>query len=287
MVAALLIGTLPRFAFSCLANSSRGIYVRPTALVIREKVGKCGNVGLVTLNRPKAFNALSKELIKHLSAALRIFDDDHSVRAVVLTGSKRAFSVGADIEELSKEGFSQMRWSDFPAEWNQMCEIKKPLIAAVNGFAFGGGCELALLCDIIYAAEKALFAQPEVNIGTIPGAGGTQRWTRTAGKSLAMEICLTGEKLTANDAKRCGIVSKIFPAEVVVDEAVKLAEKIAENSALAVAMAKESVNAAFEMPLRQGLLFERKLFYSTFATNDLKEGMRAFIEKRPPKRDDS
>ncbi|ETN84429.1 enoyl-CoA hydratase/isomerase family protein [Necator americanus] len=259
-----------------------------------EKVGTKKNVALITLNRPKAFNALCNQLMNELSVSLRDLDADDSVGAIVVTGSQKAFagskrdmrtvvSAGADIKEMVSREFAQTFRGRFLEEWAAVSETSKPVIAAVNGYALGGGCELAMMCDIIYAGDKAQFGQPEINIGTIPGAGGTQRWTRVAGKSMAMEVCLTGNRVSAQEAKECGLVSKVFPAEQVVDEAVKLGEKIAEQSPLIVQMVKEAVNAAYETTLKEGLRYERRLFHTTFATNDRKEGMSAFSEKRPPK----
>ncbi|KAK6728870.1 hypothetical protein RB195_006124 [Necator americanus] len=248
-----------------------------------EKVGTKKNVALITLNRPKAFNALCNQLMNELSVSLRDLDADDSVGAIVVTGSQKAFAAGADIKEMVNREFAQTFRGRFLEEWAAVSETSKPVIAAVNGYALGGGCELAMMCDIIYAGDKAQFGQPEINIGTIPGAGGTQRWTRVAGKSMAMEVCLTGNRVSAQEAKECGLVSKVFPAEQVVDEAVKLGEKIAEQSPLIVQMVKEAVNAAYETTLKEGLRYERRLFHTTFATNDRKEGMSAFSEKRPPK----
>lgn len=248
-----------------------------------EKVGARKNVALITLNRPKAFNALCNQLMTELQSSLRELDADTSVGAVVITGSQKAFAAGADIKEMVNRDFAQTFQGRFLEEWTAVTDTAKPVIAAVNGYALGGGCELAMMCDIIYAGDKAQFGQPEINIGTIPGAGGTQRWTRVAGKSMAMEVCLTGNRVSAQEAKECGLVSKIFPSEQVVDEAVKLGEKIAEQSPLIVQMVKEAVNSSYETTLREGLRFERRLFHTTFATNDRKEGMAAFAEKRTPK----
>ncbi|KAJ1347403.1 putative enoyl-CoA hydratase, mitochondrial [Parelaphostrongylus tenuis] len=248
-----------------------------------EKVGAKKNVALVTLNRPKAFNALCNQLMNELSTSLRDIDADDSVGAIVITGSQKAFSAGADIKEMLNHDLPRVYRGRFLEDWTAVSGTSKPIIAAVNGYAFGGGCELALMCDIVYAGDKAQFGQPEINIGTIPGAGGTQRWARFAGKSMAMEVCLTGNRVSASEAKECGIVSKVFPAEQLVDEAVKLGEKIAEQSPLIVRMCKEAVNAAYETTLNEGLRHERRLFYTTFATNDRKEGMTAFSEKRSPK----
>uniref|UniRef100_A0A6F7NTH8 Probable enoyl-CoA hydratase, mitochondrial n=1 Tax=Haemonchus contortus TaxID=6289 RepID=A0A6F7NTH8_HAECO len=248
-----------------------------------EKVGAKKNVALITLNRPKAFNALCNQLMNELSTSLRELDEDTSIGAIVVTGSQKAFAAGADIKEMVNREFASTFQGRFLEEWTAVSQTAKPVIAAVNGYALGGGCELAMMCDIIYAGDKAQFGQPEINIGTIPGAGGTQRWARVAGKSMAMEVCLTGNRVSAQEAKDCGIVSKVFPAEQVVDEAVKLGEKIAEQSPLIVHMVKEAVNAAYETTLNEGLKIERRLFHTTFATNDRKEGMSAFAEKRNPK----
>ncbi|XP_068404916.1 enoyl-CoA hydratase, mitochondrial isoform X1 [Eschrichtius robustus] len=248
--------------------------------IITAKKGKNSNVGLVQLNRPKALNALCDGLIEELNQALQAFEEDPAVGAIVLTGGEKAFAAGADIKEMQNLTFQDCYSSKFLSHWDRLTWVKKPVIAAVNGYALGGGCELAMMCDIIYAGEKAQFGQPEILIGTIPGAGGTQRLTRAVGKSLAMEMVLTGDRISAQDAKQAGLVSKIFPVETLVEEAVKCAEKIASNSKIVTAMAKESVNAAFEMTLTEGIKLEKKLFYSTFATEDRKEGMSAFVEKR-------
>jgi len=251
--------------------------------LIVEKKGKNGNVGLVQFNRPKALNALCDVLMHELNNAMQQFDNDDSIGAIVLTGSKRAFAAGADIKEMQNMEFPTTYKIGFLEGWTKLTEIRKPIIAAVNGFALGGGCELAMMCDIIYAGEKAQFGQPEINIGTVPGAGGSQRLPRAVGKSLAMEMILTGDKIDAKEAKASGLVSKIFPEETLVDEAVKTAEKIAEQSPIAVMIAKECVNAGYEMSLREGLRLEKRFFQSTFAVKDRKEGMTAFLEKRQPK----
>ncbi|KAH7729196.1 ECH-6 protein [Aphelenchoides avenae] len=248
-----------------------------------ERVGEKKNVGLITLNRPKALNALCKQLMDELAAQIKEFDHDKSIGAVVITGSEKAFAAGADIKEMIPIEYSQCVQGGFLENWNDVAKAKKPIIAAVNGWALGGGCELAMMCDIIYAGEKAQFGQPEINIGTIPGAGGTQRLTRVVGKSLSMEMCLTGTyKLSAEDALKRGLVSKVVPPADVVPEAIKTAEKIAENSPLIVQLCKEAVNRAYESTLQEGLLFERRFFHATFGTKDRKEGMTAFGEKRKP-----
>ncbi|VDM42166.1 unnamed protein product [Toxocara canis] len=252
-------------------------------MIKAEKVGAKKNVGLIHLNRPKALNALCDQLMGELAVALKEFDKDDSIGAIVITGSERSFAAGADIKEMRNKEFADVYKNRFLESWAELSRIRKPIIAAVNGFALGGGCELAMMCDIMYAGDKAQFAQPEVNIGTIPGSGGTQRWPRIAGKSLAMEINLTGNRISAQEAKECGLCSKVFPADQVVAEAIKTAEKIAEQSPLIVAMLKEAVNSAYEMTLQEGLRFEKRLFHQTFATNDRKEGMTAFAEKRDPK----
>nr|KAF6425169.1 hypothetical protein HJG59_009231 [Molossus molossus] len=248
--------------------------------IITEKKGKNHNVGLIQLNRPKALNALCNGLIMELNQALEAFEKDPAVGAIVLTGGEKAFAAGADIKEMQNQRFQDCYSTQFLSHWDRLAQVKKPVIAAVNGYALGGGCELAMMCDIIYAGEKAQFAQPEILLGTIPGAGGTQRLTRAVGKSLAMEMVLTGDRISAQDAKAAGLVSKIFPVEKLLEEAIQCAEKIASNSKIIAAMAKESVNAAFEMTLTEGNKLEKKIFYSTFATEDRKEGMTAFVEKR-------
>uniref|UniRef100_A0A1I7Y1H7 Probable enoyl-CoA hydratase, mitochondrial n=1 Tax=Steinernema glaseri TaxID=37863 RepID=A0A1I7Y1H7_9BILA len=245
-------------------------------------VGEQKNVALIELNRPKALNALCNQLMTELSVSLDKLDSDKSIGAIVITGSERAFAAGADIKEMVGRDFASTYSNRFLEDWTKVTKVRKPVIAAVNGFALGGGCELAMMCDIIYAGEKAFFGQPEINIGTIPGAGGTQRLTHAVGKSLAMEMCLTGNRVSALEAKESGLVSKVFPAGELVKEAVKLGERIAEQSPLIVQMAKEAVNSAYELTLKDGLQFERRLFHTTFATKDRKEGMTAFAEKRKP-----
>jgi enoyl-CoA hydratase len=243
-----------------------------------------GPVALITLNRPKALNALSAQLVKELSDALDGFEDDAAIGAIVITGSERAFAAGADIKEMQNKSFTEAYLQDFiTKDWERVSRCRKPVIAAVAGFALGGGCELAMMCDFILAAETAKFGQPEITIGTMPGAGGTQRLTRFVGKSKAMEMCLTGRMMDATEAERIGLVSRIVPAAELIDEAVKTAEKIAGMSRPIALMAKESVNRAYETTLAEGVRFERRLFHSTFATEDQKEGMAAFVEKRPPK----
>jgi len=251
-------------------------------LIVASK-GKDNNVGFIQLNRPKAFNALCDGLMKELSVALNSFDNDDKIGAIVLTGSAKAFAAGADIKEMQNLEYANTYKGKFLEHWCHITEIRKPIIAVVNGYALGGGMELAMMCDIIYAGDKAQFGQPEINIGTIPGAGGTQRLPRFAGKSLAMEMILTGEKISAQEAKEAGLVSKVYSADTVLDQAIKTAEKIAEQAPLSVIMAKEAINTAYETTLREGLHFERRSFHATFATTDRKEGMTAFLEKRTPK----
>ncbi|KAK9718472.1 putative enoyl-CoA hydratase, mitochondrial [Basidiobolus ranarum] len=243
-----------------------------------------GKVGLVTLNRPKALNALCSDLFYELNDAMEKFDNNEEIGAIVLTGSEKAFAAGADIKEMRNSNYIENLKTNFLGHWTKITTIRKPVIAAVNGFALGGGCELAMMCDIIYAGEKARFGQPEIKLGTIPGAGGTQRLVKAVGKSKAMEIVLTGTwNLSAQEAEKAGLVSKVFPADQLVDEALKTAEIIANYSQPMVQMAKEAVNQSFEIPLASGLLFERRLFHSTFGTNDQREGMGAFVEKRSAK----
>lgn len=251
-------------------------------MIKKDVAGDKKNVGLITLNRPKALNALCKQLMSELSQALTEFEADKSVGAIVITGSEKAFAAGADIKEMQGNTYSDCIIGNFLADWTKVANTRKPTIAAVNGYALGGGCELAMMCDIIYAGDKAKFGQPEIAIGTIPGAGGSQRMTRVIGKSKAMEMCLTGNMMGAEEAERSGLVSKVFPSEQLVNEAVKLGEKISSHSPLTVALCKEAVNVAYETTLQEGLRFERRTFHATFSTKDQKEGMKAFIEKRAP-----
>jgi enoyl-CoA hydratase len=240
-------------------------------------------VALIRLNRPDAMNALNAKLMSELSAAMTAADENDKVRCIVLTGSEKAFAAGADIKEMADKTFVDVFADDFfAAESEAILRIRKPVIAAVSGYALGGGCELAMICDFIIAADTAKFGQPEINLGVIAGMGGTQRLTRSVGKSKAMDMHLTGRFMDAAEAERCGLVSRVVPAKTLVDEARKTAIKIAEKSALSVMAAKEAVNRAYESTLREGLLFERRLFHSLFATEDQKEGMAAFLEKRQP-----
>jgi enoyl-CoA hydratase len=239
-----------------------------------------GSVGLVTLNRPKVLNALSPELMAEVTAALGEMERDPAVRAVVITGGPRVFAAGADIGDMAERGPVEQLSRDQTGRWAGISALTKPLIAAVNGYALGGGCELALMCDLIVAGDTARFGQPEINLGIIAGAGGTQRWPRTAGKYVAMEVNLTGQPITAQRAFQLGIVNRVVPAEMTIEVARRLAATLAEKPPLAARMAKESVNAALETPLQQGLAVERRNFYFLFATEDQKEGMRAFLEKR-------
>ena len=242
---------------------------------------KRGRVGLITLNRPQALNALSAQLISELNQVLDQCEADDGIAAVVLTGSEKAFAAGADIKEMKDKSFGDVVAHDFIAPWERLSYCRKPVIAAVSGYALGGGCELAMMCDFIIASETAKFGQPEIMLGVIPGAGGTQRLTRAVGKSKAMDLCLTGRQMDAAEAERCGLVARIVPASEVVNEALKAAERIASHSLPSVMMAKEAVNRAFESTLAEGILFERRTFQSLFATEDQKEGMAAFAAKRP------
>jgi enoyl-CoA hydratase len=242
-----------------------------------------GRVGVIRLNRPQALNALCDQLMAELGEALRAFDADAGIAAIVLTGSEKAFAAGADIKEMKDRGYPDVYFDDFIGKsWEAVLTIKKPVIAAVSGFALGGGCELAMMCDLILAAENAKFGQPEINLGIIPGSGGTQRLTRAVGKSKAMEMVLTGRMMDAAEAERANLVARVVPLDQLLPEAVKVGEKIAALSAPSVAMAKEAVNAAYETTLREGVRLERRLFHSLFATEDQKEGMAAFAEKRKP-----
>jgi enoyl-CoA hydratase len=240
-----------------------------------------GRVGLVTLNRPKALNALNDELMNELGEALLAFDADDGIGAMVLTGSEKAFAAGADIGAMKDWTYMDVFKSEYiTRNWETIKRVRKPVIAAVSGYALGGGCELAMMCDIIIAAESARFGQPEIKLGIIPGAGGTQRLPRAVGKAKAMELALTGRLMDAHEAERAGLVSRVVPSDKFLDEAIAAATVIASFSLPSVLMAKEAINRAYELPLAEGLLFERRLFHSLFATEDQKEGMSAFAEKR-------
>jgi len=246
-------------------------------------VEKKNGVGYITLNRPQQLNALNAQVQFDVVAALESFDQDKEVRAIILTGSgKKAFAAGADITEMSTKTFSDMHKEKMYAHWDRIMGIRKPIIAAVNGFALGGGCELAMCCDIIIAADSAKFGQPEITLGTIPGLGGSQRLVRAIGKSKAMEWVLTGEFYSAEQAEKAGLVSRVVPLDQLMPEAEKLAQRISSFSTPIVMMAKDAVNQSFEMPLKPALAYEKALFYSSFASRDQKEGMAAFVEKRKP-----
>jgi enoyl-CoA hydratase len=238
-------------------------------------------VALIRLNRPKALNALNAALIADLNGALDGFEKDPSIGAIVLTGSEKAFAAGADVKEMQHFTYMEAYLSDFIASWDRVSRVRKPVIAAVAGFALGGGCELAMMCDFILAADTAKFGQPEIKLGITPGAGGTQRLTRFVGKSKAMEMCLTGRLMDAAEAERSGLVSRIVPAADMVEEALKTAAAIAAMSQPIVKQIKECINTSFETTLTEGVKFERRVFYAAFATEDQKEGMTAFVEKRP------
>ena len=242
-----------------------------------------GAVGIVILNRPEALNALCAALIKELAVALDVFEADDVIGAIVLTGSEKAFAAGADIKEMSGRSYMDVYLSDFiTVGWERVSTCRKPIVAAVAGYALGGGCEMAMMCDYIIAADTARFGQPEITIGAIPGAGGTQRLPRFVGKAKAMEMCLTGRMMDADEAERSGLVSRVVPAGELLDEAIKSATKVASMSRPIAMMVKETVNRAYEMTLAEGVLFERRTFHSVFATEDQKEGMQAFVEKRKP-----
>ncbi len=240
-----------------------------------------GDVGVITLNRPDAMNALNQELMDELTAAIDAFEEDAAIGCLVITGSTKAFAAGADIKEMQEKSYMDVYKEDFiSANWERASRARKPVIAAVAGYALGGGCELAMMCDFILAADNAKFGQPEISLGVMPGAGGTQRLTRFVGKSKAMEMCLTGRMMDAEEAERCGLVSRIVPLDELRAEAVKVAAKIAEMSHPVAMMTKESVNRAYEVSLSEGIRFERRVFHSQFALDDQKEGMAAFSEKR-------
>jgi enoyl-CoA hydratase len=249
-------------------------------LILFEKKGK---VGIITLNRLDALNALSESLMRELGNALEICENDREIHCMVLTGSEKAFAAGADIKEIQNKTYMDAYLGDFiTKEWEKINTCRKPIIAAVSGYALGGGCEIAMMCDFIIASESAKFGQPEVTIGTMPGSGGTQRLARSIGKSKAMDLCLTGRLMDAQEAERVGLVSRVVPDAQLKEEALKVAQKIASYSLPILMMIKEAVGRAFETPLSEGLRFERRLFYSTFALEDQKEGMKAFVEKRSP-----
>ncbi|WP_313532124.1 enoyl-CoA hydratase [Shinella sp.] len=241
-----------------------------------------GRVGLITLNRPQALNALNRKLLEELKSVLSGFEADAGIGAIVLTGSEKAFAAGADIKEMQPYGFAEAVVEDLAAGWDEVAACRKPMIAAVSGFALGGGCEVAMMCDFIIASETAKFGQPEITLGIIPGMGGTQRLTRALGKSKAMDLILTGRMMDAAEAERCGLVARVVAPEKLMDEALAAAEKIAGFSLPSTMMAKEAVSRAYETVLSEGMRAERRLFHALFATEDQKEGMTAFIEKRKP-----
>lgn len=267
---------VPRVAAFSTEASEAPTY--ETVLVDKKEQG----VAVVTLNRPKALNALCYALFKDLNSALNDLDKDPSVRAIVLTGSEKAFAAGADIKEMQPRDWPDTYMTDMLTWWDQITTLKTPLIGAVNGYALGGGSELAMMCDILIAGEEAKFGQPEVKLGVIPGMGGTQRLTRAIGKSRAMEMCLTGDMMSAQEAADRGLVSRVVPVDQLVEEACKIGRKISLQSAPSISMAKECVNMAEELSLSQGLLYERRVFQACFGTKDQKEGMAAFVDKRKP-----
>ena len=245
-------------------------------------VEKRGKIGWITLNRPKALNALCQALIEDLNHALNMLEEDVSIHVLVITGSDKAFAAGADIKEMKDRSYIDVYMTDFITKgWQRIAQCRKPVIAAVAGYALGGGCEIAMMCDIILAADTAKFGQPEIALGTIPGSGGTQRLTRAVGKSKAMELCLSGRTMDAVEAEKYGLVSRVIPAADLLSETMKLAEKIASMSLPVAMMVKESINRSYETTLSEGLLFERRVFHATFSLQDQKEGMAAFVEKRP------
>jgi enoyl-CoA hydratase len=241
-----------------------------------------GRVGVIRLNRPNALNALNRALIAELTQAIDAFEKDENVGCLLITGNEKAFAAGADIKEMADKTFMEAYGRNFAADWDRAAHARKPIVAAVAGFALGGGCELAMQCDLIIAADTAKFGQPEIKLGVIPGIGGTQRLTRAVGKAKAMDLVLTGRMMDAAEAERSGLVARVVPAAELMNEAMKVAETIAGMSLPSVMAAKEAVNVAFESSLAEGVRFERRIFHSLFATNDQKEGMKAFVEKRKP-----
>ena len=274
-----LKGASARLSQSAVRSMSSGL--KPEYEFIKAEVN--GNAGLITLNRPKALNALCDGLLKDLIHAARAFDNDDNVGAIVITGSEKAFAAGADIKEMATREYIEVYTKNLFESWTEVTKITKPTIAAVSGFALGGGCELAMMCDIMIASESAKFGQPEITLGVIPGCGGTQRLIRAVGKSKAMEMVLTGNMIDAHQAERDGLVCKVVPNDKLIETALKMANKIASFSRPAVAMAKETVNSAYELNLAEGVRFERRIFHSMFSTEDQKEGMAAFVGKRPAK----
>jgi enoyl-CoA hydratase len=242
-----------------------------------------GRIGVITLNRPQSLNALNARLMAELSAAIDAFEADAGVGCIVITGSEKAFAAGADIKEMSDRSFLDVFYANFTADWHRVAQARKPTVAAVAGYALGGGCELAMLCDIVIAADNAKFGQPEIKLGVIPGIGGTQRLTRAVGKAKAMDLILTGRMMDAAEAERSGLVARVVPFASLMDEAMKVAETIADMSLPSVMVAKEAVNRAFETSLAEGIAYERRVFHSLFATQDQKEGMAAFMDKRLPR----
>jgi enoyl-CoA hydratase len=242
-----------------------------------------GKVGIVRLNRPQALNALNTQVQADMTAALDAFEADANIACVIITGSEKAFAAGADIKEMQSKSYMDAFMGNFAADWDRVARMRKPVIAAVAGFALGGGCELAMMCDFIIAADNAKFGQPEIKLGVIPGIGGTQRLTRAIGKAKAMDLTLTGRMMDAAEAERAGLVARVVPLASLMDEVMKAAETIAGMSLVALMVAKEAVNAAFETTLSEGIRFERRTFHALFATHDQKEGMAAFVEKRPAK----
>lgn len=242
-----------------------------------------GNVGVITINRPKVLNALSSAVMDEMSKALDNFEADDEIGAIVITGNEKSFAAGADISQMKDNSFAEAYLQNFiTRNWERVTTCRKPTIAAVAGYALGGGCELAMMCDMIIAADNAQFGQPEINLGIIPGAGGTQRLTHAIGKSKSMDMCLTGRRMGAEEAERSGLASRVVPVDELLDTAISIGQSIANQSRLAVAATKEAVNKSFETTLREGVLFERRMFHALFGTNDQKEGMTAFVEKRKP-----
>ena len=242
-----------------------------------------GKIGIIRLSRPQALNALNAALIAELTQAVQAFEAHAGIACMIVTGSEKAFAAGADIKEMAEKSYMDAFMGDFAADWDALSRARKPTVAAVAGFALGGGCELAMMCDMVIAADTARFGQPEIKLGVIPGIGGTQRLTRAVGKAKAMDLCLTGRMMDAAEAERAGLVARVVPAASLMNEAMKVAETIASMSLPALMIAKESLNRAFETTLAEGMKFERRVFHSLFATADQKEGMAAFVAKRPAK----